>query len=95
MPQSHITDDNDSGARPRVVLTRHARANLELRSISVSAVEQALRKGTVVHIDDKTGRFIYTLDDRLGGIRVVAEKEGDSIIVITAIRTEEFSDHAG
>ena len=95
MPRKHTTQGNDRGEHPRVVLSQRARANLELRSISVSAVKRALQKGTVGHVDDKTGRFIYTLDDRLGGIRVVAEKDGDSIVVITAIRTEEFSDHAG
>jgi hypothetical protein len=79
----------------KVFLSHNARANLELRSISVSEVERAVRSGVTTRVDDKTGRFVYTVDDQQGGIRVVAEKSGDTINVLTAMRPEEFLEHAG
>jgi hypothetical protein len=32
----------------------------------------------------------FCLDDNLGGLRVVAKKQGDSIVVLSAARPEEF-----
>jgi len=95
MPQTHTKEGNRPNRDLKVLFSHNARANLELRAIRVSEVERALRQGTVTRTDNKTGRLIYTLDDRMGSIRVVAEKEGNSITVITAMRLEEFSDHAG
>jgi hypothetical protein len=79
----------------QVFLSHNARANLELRSISVSEVERAVRSGVTTRVDDKTGHLVYAVDDQHGGIRVVAEKSGDTINVLTAMRPEEFLEHAG
>lgn len=78
----------------RIVLSHTARANLELRSISVMDVEHALRSGITSRVDDKTGHLVCTVDDQGGGIRVVAEKAGDTIKVLTAMRPEEVLEHA-
>jgi hypothetical protein len=79
----------------QVFLSHNARANLELRSISVSEMERAVRSGVTTRVDDKTGHLVYAVDDQHGGIRVVAEKSGDTINVLTAMRPEEFLEHAG
>jgi hypothetical protein len=78
----------------KVLLSHNARANLELRSISVFEVERALRSGVTTRVDDKTGHLVYTVGDQQGGILVVAEKSGDTIRVLTAMRPEEFLEHA-
>jgi hypothetical protein len=93
------TTDQSQEAKPengmsKVFLSHNARANLELRSINVSEVERALRTGVTTRVDDKTGHLVYTVDDQQGGIRVVAEKAGDTITVLTAMRPEEFLEHA-
>jgi hypothetical protein len=90
------TKGSNEGDRPlRVVFSRGARANLKLRAISVSDVEKALREGSASHIDSKTGHLIFRVDDRLGSIRVVAERAGESIVILTAMRREEFANHGG
>jgi hypothetical protein len=88
----HFTTDRAMQANPtiRIVISNDARANLELRSVSVAEVEQALRKGAVERVDEKTGHFVYRLDDDLGSIRVVARKQGDAMVVLTAVRPEEL-----
>ena len=88
----HFTMDRAMQASPplRIVVSDIARANLELRSVSITDVERALRKGAVERVDEKTGHFVYRLDDDLGSIRVVAQKQGDSMIVLTAVRPEEL-----
>jgi hypothetical protein len=88
----HFTTDRAMQANPtlRIVVSSHARANLELRSVSVAEVERALRKGAVERVDEKTGHFVFRLDDDLGGLRVVAQKRGDSMIVLSAVRPEEL-----
>jgi hypothetical protein len=86
--------ESGNGDTLKIYFSFNARANLELRSISVNEVEKALRAGVTTRVDDKTGHLVYTVDDQRGGIRVVAEKAGDSITVLTAMRPEEFLEHA-
>jgi hypothetical protein len=88
----HFTTDRAMQANQtlRIVVSSNARANLELRSVSVAEVERALRTGTVERVDEKTGHFVYRLGDDLGGLRVVARKQGDSMILLGAVRPEEL-----
>ncbi len=88
----HVTTDRAIQANPtiKIVVSSNARASLELRSVSVAEVERALRTGPVERVDEKTGHFVYRLDDDLGGLRVVARKQGDSMIVLGAVRPEEL-----
>jgi hypothetical protein len=77
----------------KIAFTRHARANLEQRLISVHEVEKALREGEIVSVD--ADHYVIRLDDAQGGIRVMADKAGDSIIVRTAVRADELLANAG
>jgi hypothetical protein len=88
----HFTTDKAMRADPplKIVVSNHARANLELRSASVAEVERALTRGAVESVDEKTGHFVFQLDDDLGGLRVVVQKQGDSMIVLSAVRPEEL-----
>ncbi len=73
-----------------VVFTPHALQSLQLRGISAKEVGEVLLKGLRGRTDIKTGRIIY----RLGGLRVVTKRQGKSIVVLGAIKKEEFSEHA-
>lgn len=86
-----FTTDKAMVADPslRIVVSDHARANLEPRSISVPRLEHALRASQVERVDEQTGRVVYRLD-KLGGLRVVTQRKGESVIVLTAMRPEEL-----
>lgn len=89
----HFTTDRAMRANPalEIVISNHARASMELRSISVADVERALREGPIERVvDEKTGRYVFRLDDNQGSLRLVAQRRGNSIVVLSAVRPEEL-----
>ena len=73
----------------KITFTQHARANLEQRAISQFQVTKALREGEVVSVDGD--HYVIKFDDEQGGFRVMVDKAGDSLIVRTAVRTDELT----
>jgi hypothetical protein len=72
-----------------ITFSQHARANLEQRAISQFQVMKALREGDVVSVDGN--HYVVKFDDGQGGFRVMVDKTGDSLIVRTAVRTDELT----
>ena len=82
-----------AGEPMKISFSRNALANLALRSILVDEVKRALHEGEVVSTD--AGHYVIRLDDEQGGICVMADKEGDPVIVRSAVRPDELLENAG
>jgi hypothetical protein len=79
------------GDRKRDVrFTSNALHTLKLRNISKADVLRALSEGSVSRIDDKTGHTVL----RMGDVRIVTQSDASSVTVLTAMRTNEFPNHA-
>jgi hypothetical protein len=82
------------GGEPmEISFSRNTRASLALHSISVAEIKRALYEGEVVSTD--AGHYVIRLDEEQGGIHVMADKEGHTVIVRTAVRPDELLANAG
>ena len=77
----------------KISFSRNALANPALRSILVDEVKRALHEGEVVSTD--AGHYVIRPDDEQGRICVMANKEGDPVIVRSAVRPDELLENAG
>ncbi|MEH3148426.1 MAG: DUF4258 domain-containing protein [Methylobacterium frigidaeris] len=81
---------DNTGRRPAalhdVVVLPHAARMLETRHITPDALMTALERGSV-RTDSLSGRDVI----RDGDLRVVVERQGDRIVVVTAMHADDLA----
>lgn len=87
MPQARRREGDDES---EVLFTDNALMSMKLRDISTAEVVRTLRAASADRVDPKTGHVV----SRSGDVRIVSKRDGASIVVLTAMRTDEFADPA-